>query len=169
MGRNNGDLHGVNYRFWDKSNAGTAYASYGNHTLHAYDKNDSLIGRLTWDGEKKGEITHLSVHPDWQNKGIATGLLAKAMQISSTNGLLSPEHSATRTESGEGFAENTAKKFGMNLPPRQQDPRLGNPVGYFAKPAEIDEHGEFNSDNHDVVRASMVELARRSTPIYKGY
>lgn len=167
MTRNNADFQGVNYRFWDKSKSAIAHATPGNHVLHAYDQNDSLIGRLTWDGERNGEITHWSVHPDWQSKGVGTALLAKAAQIASTRGLIQPEHSATRTDAGDAAAKKTAEKLSMKVPERKEDSRLGQPVGYFTKP-NIDEDGTIQSSNHDVIRASIVELARRNTPIYRG-
>jgi GNAT superfamily N-acetyltransferase len=166
VGRNNADFQGVQYRFWDKDNARMAYASYGDHALHAYSSQDELIGRLTWDGESHGEISHISVHPEWQNNGIGTKLLVKARQIASSKNIISPEISPVRTDLGDAFARKAAKQFGMNLPDKEKTPLLGDTVGYFAKP-QIDEDGKITSSNHDVIRSSIVELARRKTPIYR--
>jgi GNAT superfamily N-acetyltransferase len=114
MGRNNADFNGVTFRYEKDSE--------GDHNVIAeHPAENEPIGYLTWanrdyeEGAQRGHIMDVHVAPEYQRKGIATGMFNHAMSIASSVGAPHPIHAESRTVSGEAWA----KKVGEYYPPEE--------------------------------------------------
>ncbi len=114
MPRNNADFHGITFRYERDSE--------GDHNIIAeHPSEDEPVGFLTWanrdyeEGAKRGHIMDVHVVPEYRRKGIASGMFAEAIKHSKINGLPTPVHAETRTESGDAWS----KSVGDYYPPKE--------------------------------------------------
>jgi len=78
------------------------------HQVTVHDENGKEIANLNWR-ISDGEITHIGVDSEYQRKGIATSMLAKAIKIAKEQNLKIPQHSENLTEAGKLWKEATEK------------------------------------------------------------
>ena len=113
MGRNNADFHGVTFRYEKDSE--------GDHNVIAEHPNESEpIGHLTWagrdyeEGAKFGHIMDVHVAPEYQRKGVATGMYRYAKSLTEPY-LPKIMHAESRTTAGDAWA----KSVGDYYPPTE--------------------------------------------------
>lgn len=84
----------------------------GEHRIEAGE--DANAGHLSWAADT-GRISEVFVAEDLRRQGIATALLKTAHETAEKKGLVHPEHSDTRTESGDKWV----RKVSPNAKPAQ--------------------------------------------------
>ena len=83
----------------------------GYATLHALSDSLLAIASFKWGSDSDGELTGVSVHPDWQRRGVANLLWKVATQLSEEQGWAPPVHSDVMTEAGARFAASTSAQL----------------------------------------------------------
>lgn len=104
MPANNADFNGINYRHLDSGRLGARVIA--EHPEHGYVGHMLLLGLRGGSGRK---IRDISVKPEFQRQGIATGMYRYAEAAG-----LKPKHSDQRTDQGEAWA----RSLGVRLPRR---------------------------------------------------
>jgi GNAT superfamily N-acetyltransferase len=100
MTRNNADFHGVKFTHKDHGGFGAL--------IQAVHPNEGVIGHMLIG--HTNELRNIMVNPEFQRKGIATGMWKYAKSQG-----YNPEHSMDRTDEGDAWAKSlgevTPKRF----------------------------------------------------------
>lgn len=87
---------------------------------------DRFVGGLQWypeadkeSGISRGEIATVALLPEYQGRGIASGMLNHAREMSNENPEIPyPQHSSSRSPQGSAWAAKTGGRIPKNVEPQ---------------------------------------------------
>lgn len=73
------------------------------YTVEAFHRGGQSLGYIDWH---RYEVERISVHPDYQRRGVATALWREAIRYAAEHDLPRPQHSEIQTIAGKRWARS---------------------------------------------------------------